>query len=170
MQFAENYEREDIPPLQQAKGFKDYLETYKVSQSELSRRTGIPQRTISDRLALLSLPASVHAGIEAGEIGPYEALKIARLPDDQQEAAAKAVASGQIGGRTLEDLIRQFPGRSNRRAKQAPQSAKVVEANIGLSERLDNLEKAIHQLAATYMFNEAATQRGGGLQKSTTLP
>jgi ParB family chromosome partitioning protein len=95
MQFAENYEREDIPPLQQAKGFKDYLETYKVSQSELSRRTGIPQRTISDRLALLSLPASVHARIEAGEIGPYEALKIARLPDDQQEAGAKAVASGK---------------------------------------------------------------------------
>ena len=77
MQFAENYQRQDIPPLEQARSFKDYLSRYKVSQSELSRRTGIPQRTISDRLALLSLPASVHAKIEAGEIGPYEALKIA---------------------------------------------------------------------------------------------
>jgi ParB family chromosome partitioning protein len=170
MQFAENYEREDIPPLQQARGFRDYLETYKVSQSELSRRTGIPQRTISDRLALLSLPASVHASIEAGKIGRYEALKIARLPDDQQEAVAKAVASGEIGGRTLEGPIRQSPGKSNRQAKQAPQSAKVVEANMSLSQRLDNLEKAIYQLAATYTFNEAARQRGEKRRKAPPCP
>jgi len=95
MQLAENYQREDIPPLEQARSFKRYLATYGVSQSELSRRTGIPQRTISDRLALLSLPASVHARLEAGEIGPYEAVRIAALPVEQQEAVARAVSSGK---------------------------------------------------------------------------
>jgi ParB family chromosome partitioning protein len=170
MQFAENYEREDIPPLEQARSLKAYLENYEVSQSEFSRRTGIPQRTISDRLALLSLPASVHARIEAGEIGPYEALKIAKLPDDQQEGVAKAVASGQIGGRTLEDLIRQSPGKSNTQANQAPQSAKVAEASISLSQRLDNLGKAIYWLAATYTFNEAARQRGEKCRKVPPCP
>jgi ParB family chromosome partitioning protein len=106
MQFAENYQREDIPPLEQARSWKHYLQTYHLSQSELSRRTGIPQRTISDRLALLALPVSVHAKIEAGEIGPYEALKIATLPPDQQEAVAEAVSSDRIGGRILEKLVR----------------------------------------------------------------
>jgi ParB family chromosome partitioning protein len=123
LQFTENYQRQDIPPLEQARSFKAYLENYEVSQSELSRRTGIPQRTISDRLALLSLPPSVHARIEAGKIGPYEALKIATLPADQQEAVAEAVASGQIGGRALENVIRQFLCGNSRRAKQQGQSA-----------------------------------------------
>jgi ParB family chromosome partitioning protein len=158
LQFAENYQREDIPPLEQARGWKQYIATYKVSQSELARRTGIPQRTISDRLTLLSLPASVHARIEGGEIGPYEALKITTLPRDQQEAVAEAVASGQMSGRELENLTRQFP-RSSSGAKQVPQSAKVVEGDIGLSQRLDKLEKAIYELVATYAFNEAAKER-----------
>ena len=114
MQFAENYQREDVPPLEQARSWKAYLDKYKVSQRELSRRTGIPQRTISDRLALLSLPMSVHAQIEAGEIGPGEAVKIAALPADQQEAVAEAVSSGRIGGRILEKLAklaRAAPGK-----------------------------------------------------------
>jgi ParB family chromosome partitioning protein len=71
IQLVENYQHEDVPSLEQARSFKDYLDRYGVSQSELSRRTGIPQRTIPHRLALLKLPASVHARIEAGEIGPY---------------------------------------------------------------------------------------------------
>jgi ParB/RepB/Spo0J family partition protein len=106
MQLAENYQREDISPLEQARGWGNYLEKYEMSQSEFSRRTGIPQRTISDRLALLSLPASVHTRIEAGEIGPYEAIKIATLSANRQEAVAEAVASGRIGGRALEKLAR----------------------------------------------------------------
>jgi len=114
LQFTENYQREDIPPLEQARSLKAYLEEYEVSQRELSRRTGIPQRTISDRLALLSLPPSVHAQIEAGKIGPYEAIRICNLPADQQEAAAEAISSGRIGGRILEKLAklaRASPGK-----------------------------------------------------------
>jgi ParB family chromosome partitioning protein len=109
MQFAENYQCEDIPPLEQARNWKAYLEKYRVSQSELSRRTGIPQRSISNRLALLSLPASLQARIEGAEIGPYEAVKIAALPADQQEAVAQAVASGRIGRRILEKLAKLVP-------------------------------------------------------------
>lgn len=106
MQFAENCQRDDISPLEQARSFKEYIDRYGVSQSELSRRTGIPQRTISDRLTLLSLPASVHARIEAHEIGPYEAVRIAALPAHQQEGAAEAVSSGLIPGRMLDKLVK----------------------------------------------------------------
>jgi len=170
MQFAENCEREDIPPLQQAKGFKDYLQLYKVSQSELSRRTGIPQRTVSDRLALLSLPTSVHARIEAGEIGPYEALKIATLPNDQQEAVAQAVARGEIDGRALKDLTRRFPLKSNRRANQPGQSTNPGGTVFDVSQRLENVERAVYELAATYVFNEAARQRGEKCRKAPPCP
>lgn len=105
LQLAENYQREDVPPLEQARALKGYLDKYGVSQSESARRTGIPQRTISARLALLSLPPSMHARIGAGEIGPYEALRIAELPAHQQEAMASLVSAGKIGGRMLEKLL-----------------------------------------------------------------
>jgi ParB family chromosome partitioning protein len=172
MQFAENCQREDIPPLEQSRSWKQYLETYHVSQSELSKRTGIPQRTISDRLALLKLPASVHARIESGEIGPYEAVRIAALTADQQEAVAEAVASGRIGGRALEKLIRpqESPLASSRTPREASRPAKAAEATIGLSQKLENLERVVYELVAIYVFNEAAKEVGERGGKALPCP
>lgn len=99
IQLAENYQREDLTPLEQARAFKAYLDNYGVSQSEFSRRTGIPQRTISARIALLSLPASMHAKIEAGEIGPHQALQLARRDSDAHEPKVTASAPKNITDR-----------------------------------------------------------------------
>ena len=164
MQLAENYQREDIPVLEQAKCLKSYLDTYKVSQSELSRRTGIPQRTVSARLSLLKLPASMHARIEAGEIGPYEATRIATLPPDQQETVAEAIASGRIGGRALEKVVHPEESSlaSNGMPQEEPQPIEAREMTIGLSQRLQNLEKAVDALLETYAFNELARIMGSG--------
>jgi ParB/RepB/Spo0J family partition protein len=104
LQFAENYMREDIAPLEQARAFQDYLDKYKVSQREMSRRTGIPQRTISARLALLRLPESMRAQIEAGHIGPHDALMIFSLPPNHQDTVLSLMVSGKLGGRALESL------------------------------------------------------------------
>ena len=76
MQFAENCQRDDVPPLEQARAWKAYLDRYKVTQ------------------------------MEAGNIGPYEAVKIAALPVDQQELAAEVVSSGLIRGRMLDKLAK----------------------------------------------------------------
>jgi ParB/RepB/Spo0J family partition protein len=92
IQLAENNQREDLSPLEEGKAYKAYMDDYQVSQSELSRRTGIPQRTISARIALLSLPASMRAKLEAGEIGPHEALRLAKRDGDKNEPKAKAAA------------------------------------------------------------------------------
>jgi ParB family chromosome partitioning protein len=113
MQLAENHQREDINPMEQAKAIHEYITTYGITQNELSRRTGIPQRTISDRLALLSLPVSVHAKIETGEIGPYEALQIAKLPASVHEILVQSVTSGKLGGRQLEKLSAQIRANPN---------------------------------------------------------
>jgi ParB/RepB/Spo0J family partition protein len=164
MQLAENYQREDIPVLEQAKSLKSYLDTYKVSQSELSRGTGIPQRTISARLSLLKLPASMQARIESGEIGPYEATRIATLPPDQQETVADAIASGRIGGRALEKLVHPEESSlaSNGIPQEAPQPTEARKMTTGQSQRLQNLEKAVYGLLETYAFNELVKEMGVG--------
>jgi hypothetical protein len=80
------------------------LDKYKVSQREMARRTGIPQRTISARLTLLSLPLSTRAQLEAGHIGPREAILISDLPLAHQPMVMTLVVSGKLGGRALESL------------------------------------------------------------------
>lgn len=108
MQLAENYQRTDISPIEQARALRNYTETYDVSQHELSRITGIPQRTISARLSLLLLPESVHARLESGEIGPYQALEISKLPPEKRDWLVEEVAQNRLGGRKLEALLKRI--------------------------------------------------------------
>lgn len=108
MQLKENYHREDIPPIEMALAIKDYIEKYHVSQSEMSKRTGIPQSTISNRLALLNLPPIVHDKLITQVIGPNEAIKIAALPLKIQGSVLDAIASGTITSRTLEKLTQRL--------------------------------------------------------------
>lgn len=104
LQFAENCQREDISPLEQARALKGYLDTYGISGNELARRTGLAQRTVSARLKLLSLPLSMQAKIEREEIGPHEALMISGLPPSHQDTVLSLVSSGKLGGRALENV------------------------------------------------------------------
>lgn len=108
MQLAENYQRKDLSPLEHGGAIYSFMQKYPISQSELSKRTGIPQRTISARLALYSLPSSMHAKIEAGEIGPYQALEISKLPAEKQEYIAREIAAHRLRGRKLEELVKQL--------------------------------------------------------------
>ena len=116
----------------------------------------------------------MHTRIEAGEIGPYEALKISALPADQQEAVAQAVSRGRMGGRALEKITRpasEFPHRSNKVTQQLPQPIDSVKTRItGLFQRLENLEKAIYSLAETHTYNEAARQTEHGGRKAPPCP
>jgi len=106
----------------------------------------------------------MHARIEAGEIGPYEATRIATLPPDQQETVADAIASGRIGGRALEKLVHPEESSlaSNGIPQEEPQPTKAREMTTGLSQRLRNLEKAVDALLETYAFNELARRTGAG--------
>jgi ParB/RepB/Spo0J family partition protein len=172
MQFAENYQHDDIPPLEQARSFRQYLDTYDISQHELARRTGIPQRTISDRLALLSLPLSVHAQIEAGEIGPYEGARIAKLPADRQQEVADLVVSKRLRGRALEKLAHGERSSlvSNGIGEKAPQPSKATEMITDILERLQNLEKAVYGLLETCAFNQASYEMGVGARMAPPCP
>lgn len=136
MQLAENYQREDVPPLDQARAFKAYMDKYKISQRELARRTGVPQTTISARLALLSLPVSMHAQIESGTIGPHQALKISKLPSDKQKTIADAVASGRIAGRALEMLPEQIQADPERPIEHVTGEATSAESSPASSSNI----------------------------------
>ncbi|SCL12901.1 ParB/RepB/Spo0J family partition protein [Micromonospora nigra] len=82
--LIENVQREDLTPLEEAREYKRLLEVDKLSQREVSRRTGIPQPHISKRIGLLNLPEEAQAALDQGII-PVEAAvelsKIAKDPD-----------------------------------------------------------------------------------------
>ncbi|MEU3455316.1 ParB/RepB/Spo0J family partition protein [Micromonospora sp. NPDC006766] len=93
--LTENVLRENYTPLEEAREFKRLIDEDKLSQREISRRTGIPQPYISKRIGLLNLPDEAQTALEKGII-PVEAAnelsKITKDPDRIKKVIDAVVA------------------------------------------------------------------------------
>jgi ParB family transcriptional regulator, chromosome partitioning protein len=78
LQLVENALRVDLSPLESARAYDALMATWDCTQQELAQRLNISESKVSRSLALLHLPADVHADIEAGKVGAVAAVKQAR--------------------------------------------------------------------------------------------
>jgi ParB family chromosome partitioning protein len=94
MAFAliENLLREDLRPLEQAKGFRALMEANGWSGNRLAQELGIGQPTVVKALSLLDLAAPVQEQVEQGALPPSIAYELSKAADaDTQVAIAKRV-------------------------------------------------------------------------------
>jgi hypothetical protein len=73
----------------------------------------------------------------------------------------RAVTSGRTDGKGLKKVQQppESPHTDHKVSEETAETVNVPETNISLSRRLNNLEKAICDLAASYAFNEAAKEK-----------
>jgi ParB/RepB/Spo0J family partition protein len=80
MALAENVCRSDLKPTEVAKRWQALMERWNVSGSELAKRLGVAQSTVSKKLGLLKLDAATQAAIDAGQVGEETARRQAEKP------------------------------------------------------------------------------------------
>ena len=76
--LVENLVREDLDPIDEARGFAMLVEAG-WSQGKVSRRVGRSKGHVSKRLRLLALPTEVQEKVRAGDITVDHAYQISRL-------------------------------------------------------------------------------------------
>lgn len=92
-----NCQREDLTPLEEARGIALLMEVAGLSASGAATRLGMTNSKVSRALSLLSLSADVQEQIAAGKIAASAAIEIAKVRDpERQEALAAQVAAGQL--------------------------------------------------------------------------
>jgi len=83
--LIENLQREDLNPIDEARAYRDYLQSYpEVTQEDLGRRLGKSQPYIANRLRLLALPEAGQELITRGILSAsaaQEILKVKHLPN-----------------------------------------------------------------------------------------
>jgi len=90
LQLSENDHREDLTPMEQARGYRKLIEEFGYTMQQVNHRTGKSMEFIRLRLKLTDLPESAMAALQEGVIS----LRIARLiagigvPEFREEAAA----------------------------------------------------------------------------------
>ncbi|WP_157968496.1 ParB/RepB/Spo0J family partition protein [Streptomyces geranii] len=85
--MAENLNREDMLPLEEARGFKKVLdEEDDATPASVAKAFSKSVQFVNQRLALLALRPEIQAAVDLGHIGTQAAVQIAALSKDNQKA------------------------------------------------------------------------------------
>jgi ParB/RepB/Spo0J family partition protein len=89
-QAIENLQREDLSPMDEARGYQQLRDELKMPVDELIKRVGKSRTQVYARLKLLDLVPEGAAALEAGEIDAEVAQLIARIPLPKLQVKALA--------------------------------------------------------------------------------
>ena len=116
--LVENLQREDLNPIEEAKGYQSLINDFGLTQEEAAKSVGKSRPTVANALRLLSLSPDVLYLVETGELSAGHARALVSLQDpESQLLAAKEILSKALSVRKAEALAAKFLNR-----KQAPET------------------------------------------------
>jgi len=106
--LVENIQRSDLNPIEKAQGFKEYLDTFGLTQEQLGAKLGLDRTSISNLLGLLNLPKEVQEAVRLGQLtlGHAKVLKGVAEPE-RQIALCKEAILKNYSVHALELLVKQ---------------------------------------------------------------
>lgn len=103
--LVENLQREDLNPIEEAKGYKTLIEDYGLTQEEAAKSVGRSRPAISNALRLLSLGPEVMDLVERGELSAGHARALVSISDrEKQLETARQVLKRSLSVRRTEQL------------------------------------------------------------------
>ena len=105
--LVENLQRQDLNPIEEALGYEKLLESYALTQQELSKSLGKSRSHITNSMRLLSLPEKVISAIRKGELTAGHGRAILMFPENNQEDIAKQAIDHAWSVRFLETLSKK---------------------------------------------------------------
>lgn len=113
--LVENLQREDLNPIEEARGYRTLMEEYGLTQEEASAAVGKSRPAVANSLRLLSLGEAVTAMVENGSISAGHARALLGLRDGKKQLElAEAVIARGLSVRQTEALVKKL-------GKEAPE-------------------------------------------------
>jgi len=137
--LVENLQREDLNPMEKAKGFHDLIERFEITQEEAARRLGKDRSTIANFIRLLDLPESVQHVVSRGTISMGHARALLGIPHaSAQQAMALRIEEEGLSVREVERLVAQLrtPKSKAKSAPKRPKPSHIRDLEDRLRERL----------------------------------
>jgi len=107
--LVENIHRTDLNPIERAKAYQNYLNTFSLTQAEAAERLGEDRSVIANYLRLLDLPLEVKQMLADGQLTTGHAKAILSLPTDElRRKLANRAMAGRLSVREVERLVRRY--------------------------------------------------------------
>ena len=136
--LIENLQREDLNPMEEARGYEALIPQYGLSQEEAAKSVGKSRPAVANALRLLKLPKSIVSLVEDGSLSAGHARALIPLESEklQKEAASKIIAE-QLSVRQTEALVKRLMApKSEPEPKDILQVDYYKECEMSLSKAL----------------------------------
>ncbi|HEX9917197.1 MAG TPA: ParB/RepB/Spo0J family partition protein [candidate division Zixibacteria bacterium] len=140
MALVENIQREDLNPIDQAKGYSRLITECGVSQKELSKRIGKDRSSVSNILRLLNLPDKIQRYLSEGKLSEGHARAILAIPDKKSQISlAERIVRQGLSVRRAEELV--YKRKEARKGTKKYKTSKYSDLEDRLREYLKTAVK-----------------------------
>ena len=132
--LIENLQREDLDPVEIAYGYKSLMESFNLTQDEISQKLSIPRSSIANSLRILNLPEDILQMVKEDKISLGHAKVILSVADENmQRDLAKQTEEKQLSVRQCELLAKSMVKKP--KAEKQPKVPSIVkEIEIALTQ------------------------------------
>lgn len=146
--LIENLQREDLNPMEEAKGFQSLIQDYGMTQEEVARQVGKSRPAVANAVRLLALPRELMQYVEADILSAGHARAILGLSDpEEMKAVADKVAQRQLSVRQTEELVKQLQKQASAADTPITPLPEVDYAAIAAQELADTLGRKVKILS-----------------------
>lgn len=133
--LVENLQRENLNPIEEAKGYKTLIEVYGLTQEETAKSVGRSRPAITNSMRLLSLSDDVLKLVEEGKLSAGHARALIPITDGKKQLeAAKEVISKSLSVRKTETMAAKLakePQETSEKKKPFVDYSAEVEKELG---------------------------------------
>ena len=134
--LVENLQREDLNPMEEARGYRALMEEYGLTQEAVSQSVGKSRPAVANALRLLALPETIVSMVEKGELTTGHARALLSIQDrTKQLDAARQVVEKGLSVRQTETLAANLL-KAPKQAKPAPAVDYAAQASAELGQAL----------------------------------
>ena len=137
--LVENLQREDLNPMEEARGYQKLISDYSLTQEEAAASVGKSRSAVTNALRLLNLSAPVADLVERGALSAGHARALLAVEDPVlQLSAAKQVLEKSLSVRKAEQLAAKLAKQSSA-PPSSPEEGPFVDYAAALSDELSSL-------------------------------
>lgn len=150
MQLAliENLQRENLNPVEEAKGYSELVESFGMTQEDVAKTVGRSRSSVANAMRLLALPDEVLEMLENGELTVGHGKALLAFDDKEKMIeAAKKAAQGLLNVRSLEKMA-------------SDKSKKTVVTNERIDSYFKEMEIGLHNALGRKVKVEYGKNKG----------
>jgi len=138
MLFAliENLQREDLTPLEEARGYRTLIETQGFTQEEVSQTVGKSRPAVTNAMRLLNLPEDIQEMLEKGEITAGHARTLLSFKNEGDMRLGAQKAKQGISVRELENMAKRLNEKKSSPQRAGGKNHYYEEAQLAVGEYL----------------------------------